>query len=221
MNTATPSKELEFYKSILKSINGCIFIVNLDPYGLSWISYNDWVENLTGVPAANMVDGGSAFLESMKVYNDFQDASKETLNFFRSNPKGQWVGVYRAKNRKDEMVWLLHNAVVYKRKDNGDPISNLCMTIDITEEIRTNSVLMELIKSRLQVQYKEFYDLFSNREIEIIREIAKGLTTKEIGDKLFISENTVETHRSRILKKAGERNIIALVTKAERAGMLV
>ena len=57
--------------------------------------------------------------------------------------------------------------------------------------------------------------------MEVIREIATGRTTKEIGQVLFISENTVETHRSRILKKASVPNITSLVARAERAGMLL
>ena len=57
----------------------------------------------------------------------------------------QWVGVYRARNSLDQMVWLLYNAVVFKRGDDGNAINNLCMTVDITQEINTNSVLMELL----------------------------------------------------------------------------
>ena len=221
MNGDDLTKELDFYKSILGSINGAIYIVNLDPYGLTWISYNKWVEILTGVPYENIVSGGEAFVKNLMMHNDFAEASIAATKYFMENPDGQWVGVYRAKNSLDEMVWLLYNAVVFKRDDKGQAINNLCMTMDITNEINTNNLLMELMRGKLRVQYKGVYDLFSKREIEVIREIANGLTTKEIGQKLFISENTVETHRSRILKKSGERNIASLVAKVERAGMLL
>lgn len=46
-------------------------------------------------------------------------------------------------------------------------------------------------------------DIFSIREREVIAELLKELTSKEISNKLFISGNTVETHRGRIFKKAG------------------
>ena len=43
----------------------------------------------------------------------------------------------------------------------------------------------------------------SEREEEIVRLIAKGLTNLEVAEKLFIAENTVKTHRKNILKKLG------------------
>ena len=41
----------------------------------------------------------------------------------------------------------------------------------------------------------------SNREYEVLCEIAKGLSNQEIADKLFVSESTIKTHVSNILVK--------------------
>jgi NarL family two-component system response regulator LiaR len=43
------------------------------------------------------------------------------------------------------------------------------------------------------------------RELEILELIAEGLSNREIADKLFVSENTVKTHSSRILSKLGAK----------------
>ena len=43
------------------------------------------------------------------------------------------------------------------------------------------------------------------RELEILELIAKGLSNKEIGERLFVSENTVKTHSSRVFDKLGAR----------------
>ncbi|WP_159039868.1 helix-turn-helix domain-containing protein [Christiangramia fulva] len=42
----------------------------------------------------------------------------------------------------------------------------------------------------------------TRREIEIIQEIARGNSIKEIGNILFLSEHTVQTHKRNILKKS-------------------
>lgn len=44
-------------------------------------------------------------------------------------------------------------------------------------------------------------NILSNREIEVLKEIVKGKSNKEIGETLFVSEKTVKTHVSHILNK--------------------
>lgn len=41
------------------------------------------------------------------------------------------------------------------------------------------------------------------RELEILEQIALGLSNREIGERLFVSENTVKTHSSRVFDKLG------------------
>jgi len=43
------------------------------------------------------------------------------------------------------------------------------------------------------------------RELEILELIAKGLSNREIAEKLFVSENTVKTHSSRVFDKLGAK----------------
>lgn len=43
------------------------------------------------------------------------------------------------------------------------------------------------------------------RELEILELIAQGLSNREIGEKLFVSENTVKTHSSRVFDKLGAK----------------
>lgn len=51
----------------------------------------------------------------------------------------------------------------------------------------------------------------TNREIEIIRLIEKELSNRQIADKLFISERTVETHRKNIFRKTSTQSVIGLL----------
>lgn len=58
------------------------------------------------------------------------------------------------------------------------------------------------------------------RELEILKDIAKGMNTHEISAHLFISENTVEWHRKNLMVKFGARNATDLVIKALAKGFL-
>lgn len=59
----------------------------------------------------------------------------------------------------------------------------------------------------------------TSREIEIIRYLKEGLSSKAIGEKLFITSKTVEVHRYKILKKLGLRNSVALVEYLNKYGI--
>ncbi|TCC87998.1 response regulator transcription factor [Pedobacter frigiditerrae] len=59
----------------------------------------------------------------------------------------------------------------------------------------------------------------TKREVEIIRLVCEELSSKEIGDKLFIAEFTVTTHRRNILSKLGLKNTPGLINFAKQNGI--
>jgi len=58
------------------------------------------------------------------------------------------------------------------------------------------------------------------REIEILKLIADGNSNKEIGEKLFISHRTVDTHRTNLMKKLEVSNIAGLIRYAIQQGFV-
>ena len=62
--------------------------------------------------------------------------------------------------------------------------------------------------------------LLSEREIQVVQLVARGKTTKEIAAQLYVSTRTVETHRSRIMKKLGVANTAELIRVAAEKKLL-
>jgi DNA-binding NarL/FixJ family response regulator len=60
----------------------------------------------------------------------------------------------------------------------------------------------------------------SERETEIVKLTVKGLTSKEVGEQLFISYHTVNTHRKKIMKKLGFKSASELVVYAINTGLM-
>lgn len=82
------------------------------------------------------------------------------------------------------------------------------------ERYYSKEIPKELIKKILNKEYSSGQNLkneITSREIEILKQIAKGLTNKEIGKKLFISDRTVNAHRTNIMAKLGAKNAVELV----------
>jgi NarL family two-component system response regulator LiaR len=58
------------------------------------------------------------------------------------------------------------------------------------------------------------------RELEILQLIARGMSTREIAAALFVSENTVKTHASRLLDKLGVNRRIKAVDAGRAFGLI-
>jgi hypothetical protein len=61
---------------------------------------------------------------------------------------------------------------------------------------------------------------FSNRELEIIHLIESGLNSYQIAEKIFLSPQTVYTHRRNILKKSGKKSLSDVIYDLKEQGVL-
>lgn len=83
-----------------------------------------------------------------------------------------------------------------------------------------SSILLKHLKSSKGTSGNVYYPKLSLREKEILKLIVDENTTQEIAEKLFISVNTVETHRNHLLQKLDVRNVAGLVRKAIEKGLM-
>ena len=60
----------------------------------------------------------------------------------------------------------------------------------------------------------------TRRELEILELIAQGMSNREIADKLFVSENTVKTHSSRLFDKLSARRRTQAVQIGKEMGLI-
>jgi two-component system response regulator NreC len=90
-------------------------------------------------------------------------------------------------------------------------------TSDVTKAIlkneKSSSVFTPLSKKSVLVQE------LTSRELEIIKYLTQGMTNTQIGEKLFISPRTVDTHRTNIMKKIQVHNVASLIRFAFQNGL--
>lgn len=79
-------------------------------------------------------------------------------------------------------------------------------------KIFLSSKISEIMMEQLDQPAVE--KLLSERELQILKLIAAEFSNKQIANKLFISERTVETHRKNIFRKTGTSSIVGLIKYA-------
>jgi two-component system NarL family response regulator len=79
---------------------------------------------------------------------------------------------------------------------------------DVTESVVTASLRGETAASPL-----------TPREREVLQLLAEGLSSPEIGRRLFVATSTVETHRRNVMRKLGKHSVADLTKYAIREGL--
>ncbi len=108
----------------------------------------------------------------------------------------------------DDLISSVH------RVHAGEVIISAPMAAKMLDEI----ILMEEKKDVVGQADQETN--LSKRELEVLQLLARGTTNKEIAEALFISENTVKGHLSRILEKMNVRNRQQAVVMAMEKGII-
>lgn len=74
--------------------------------------------------------------------------------------------------------------------------------------------IIEVVKNKLVEDPFAFHKILSKREQEILRKVAQGATSKDIADRLNLSERTVQNHRYHIMKKLNIHGLPSLIRYA-------
>lgn len=110
-------------------------------------------------------------------------------------------------------------------------LAKKCASEQIVEAINTvysgENYFSKSIQSKIAATFYEdegsdstFFSLLTEREKEILVLIAKEMNTREIAEQLFISVNTVETHRKNLIRKLKVKNVVGLALFAHKNKMV-
>lgn len=81
-------------------------------------------------------------------------------------------------------------------------------------------IIMDSFKNPLRKIQSPELPRLTDREKEILKLIAQEFSTKQIAEKLFISEETVNTHRRNIMSKTSAKNMAGMVKYALQTGLI-
>lgn len=109
--------------------------------------------------------------------------------------------------------------IIYKTADRDDIITAIESTLK-GKKYYSEEILDMMIEVGEAKQSPEIPNNLTGSELEIVRLIAEGLSTKEIASKKNISFHTVNTHRKNIFRKVGVSSASELIMHAIRSGWI-
>lgn len=125
------------------------------------------------------------------------------------------LSMYNDRETISEMLEAGINGYVLKNTGQEELVTAL-KKINAGNMFFSDEVTAEMMKAVVRskaVEEKETISLTA-REVEIVKLIADELSNVQIGEKLFISERTVETHRKNIFRKTNTKSVAGLIKYA-------
>lgn len=201
------------------------------------------LKNMTGYNPKELMDSGLGFMvdifhkDDFKIYNE--SIFTQITDHFKNTPAEEhemyiFSFNYRIKKGDGKWMHLYQQGSYITDPETKLPLYSIAMVTDISALKRENSsMLFSVDKKRnsndflgyknilTQYYYPEFEESrLSDREREILGLLSDGLSSKQIADRLFISESTVVNHRKNMLKKTNSKNIAELVRYGINKGVI-
>lgn len=137
---------------------------------------------------------------------DMQSLIKTITN---SNTKSKIVIFTSEYISSDVKTYMAFNVAGYiSKKYSNDKIFNIINLIMLNENYFPNNLIM-----------KSFNNIVTNKQIDVIKLINKGLSNKQMAYELNISESTVKVHITNILKRMNCFNRVQMINKAKELGI--
>jgi DNA-binding CsgD family transcriptional regulator len=134
---------------------------------------------------------------------------------------------FRFTRQDKKIAHVLQRNSFITSKETGLPLYSLGMIIDITE-FKTDTIMVHTITKGMGSEgnkqlidtnyfYPNFEEtLLTRREKMVLQYMSEGFSSKQVADKLSLSEYTIVNHKQNMLRKTNTRNITELVAFAIR-----
>ena len=210
------TEKLKLYEFIFDNLNAWVYVNH--PDGPVWM--NKKAEDDLGMNPDELKAYGVEKYANDFYHPDDINLFQESIAYLNSQKAEKVAFIYRQKGKTDEYFKLLGSGRVTKRTTEGHMEEIINCAIIISDNPNDYTQLEQLIKENALLKSKLKISELSNRELQILRHISIGLTSKEISEKENISFHTVEAHRKKIMKKLDANNLADLVRIASECELI-
>jgi len=187
-------KELDYIDHVAEASNGSEFLEYIDNHAID-LALMD-----INMPVMNGID---ATREAMQRHPDIKIIALSMLNdedyYFKMIDAGAQGFILKDAD-SDELTKAIEIVMSGQNYFSQDLLRNVILSL-------SSNVKTDHTHPKEEVKFTE-------REIEVLEQICKGLSNQEIADVLFISPRTVERHRANLFNKTGSKNSVNLVMYA-------
>lgn len=179
-----------------------------------FIYCNGTIKKIVGDNCNTLLNGGWNYWFSLIDEKEPLQIRNKIFSLF-STPyvQGQFILRYHITNVHSERVYIRHEIILYK-------LRKYTLAINYFSDVTVKEKIERYFKVSKDYRGCNSYDKriksISPREKEVLKLVADGFSSKQIADRLFISNHTAITHRKNLIEKFKVKNTAQLIKRASR-----
>ena len=192
------------------------------------------LNDVEGIRVVTTAGNGREALDMLKIFPvdiilmdidmPVMDGLEATKKIKANKPAPQIIilSMHLQKGMVEDLIKMGVDGYVMKNTDK-EQLTNAIFQVAAGKKYFGPNVTLTLMGDDYSAKSKSYEVVagLTDREVEILKLIVEGYTNKEIGEKLFISHRTVDTHRTNMMKKLNVNNVAGLISYAIRNGIVL
>ncbi len=206
-----------------------IRLILVDDHRLVLDGLKALLDDLDGFDCVATADNGQKALDLLKVFDvdvvlmdidmPVMNGIEATRRIRKEHPKVKIISLTQHSERGMVKQLLDCGSDGYLLKNiSQEELAAAITKVHGGEKVFSSEVTMSLAGKAVEKNSNGIEVELTERELEILALIAEGLSSKQIGEKLFISPRTVDTHRTNLMNKLDIHNIAGLIRFALKNG---
>lgn len=206
MGTSPESKELQKrikeFASYAEMMPGVVIIHQLHPFTPCYVTNNGL--ELMGINLEELKEIGTDYHKRFFNNEEMENFVSKLKNLIESRDENETFTFFQQVKFKEQNDWVWHVAsarIFYKNKE-GNPTHTVTVAIPIDQLKHIPHKAQRLLEENefYRINHQKFLALGS-RAKEVLRLVAIGKSSSDIANELYISKETVNTHRKLIKQK--------------------
>ncbi|MCC8408044.1 helix-turn-helix transcriptional regulator [Mucilaginibacter sp. UR6-1] len=163
-------------------------------------------QKLLGVTVQQLREMGTEYYPRYFNMEYMQGLLPKMEALLRDNKKNESFSYFQQVKfaEKNEWTWHITSTGIFMWDDEGKPLLTITVALPIENMKEVEPKAERLLHENIFLKNNaERFSSLSKREVGILKMVAKGKSSPDIAEELFISAETVQTHRRNIKQKLG------------------
>lgn len=201
-NSTSIDEKLKNFAPHAELMPGVIIVHQLEPFGPVYMTPNGLKQ--LGIDMQELKGLGADYHQRFFNNVDMTDFLSKMKKLLENNKPGETFTFFQQVKLKEKKEWVWHitSLGIFLQDSSGKPTHTIAMAIPIDQMKHIpNKAERLLAENTFFNENKDKFLSLGDRAKEILRLVALGKSSSEIADELYISIETVNTHRKLIKQK--------------------